>query len=134
MIGNGFCNEETNNANCKYDGGDCCLNLHLVGNGFCNDEANNIQCRYDNGDCCGSISSLELCSECICYMPETCVLLESQECEMTFSDPSGVIISPGFPTRYKNHIDWTWLIQFPLENFIEIIFLSFQLEFHATCK
>ena len=24
MIGNGVCNDEANNDNCKYDGGDCC--------------------------------------------------------------------------------------------------------------
>ena len=24
MVGNGFCNEETNLAACNYDGGDCC--------------------------------------------------------------------------------------------------------------
>ena len=25
MIGDGKCNDETNNADCNYDGGDCCL-------------------------------------------------------------------------------------------------------------
>jgi hypothetical protein len=24
LIGNGFCNNDTNNADCYYDGGDCC--------------------------------------------------------------------------------------------------------------
>jgi hypothetical protein len=24
LIGNGFCNDEINNADCYYDGGDCC--------------------------------------------------------------------------------------------------------------
>ena len=27
MIGNGVCNDEANNENCKYDGGDCCLKI-----------------------------------------------------------------------------------------------------------
>ena len=30
-----------------------CGNVTLVGNGFCNDETNNADCNYDGGDCCG---------------------------------------------------------------------------------
>ena len=73
LVGNGFCNDETNNANCNYDGGDCCAMIAnisscsecachlietcaagyhpLVGNGFCNDETNIAECDYDGGDC-----------------------------------------------------------------------------------
>ena len=74
MVGNGFCNDETNNEDCNYDGGDCCVvnantnscsdcSCHLietcaagyhplVGNGFCNDDTNIAECDYDGGDCC----------------------------------------------------------------------------------
>ena len=76
LVGNGFCNDETNIAACNYDGGDCCgscvtteycsncdclggltsveIANPLVGNGFCNEETNNIQCDYDGGDCCSN--------------------------------------------------------------------------------
>ena len=27
----------------------------LVGNGHCNDETNNAECIYDGGDCCGGL-------------------------------------------------------------------------------
>ena len=30
-----------------------CDNVALVGNGFCNDETNIADCNYDGGDCCG---------------------------------------------------------------------------------
>ena len=74
LVGDGICNDETNNAVCRFDGGDCCLdfihsncsecicyfgqicaaNFHpLVGDGFCNDETNIGSCNYDGGDCCG---------------------------------------------------------------------------------
>ena len=75
MVGDGFCNDETNNPDCNYDGGDCCgscvVTEHctdsqclggetgndipnaLIGNGFCNIETNNAECNYDGGDCCG---------------------------------------------------------------------------------
>ena len=33
--------------------GDCCPNPNMVGNGICNDETNNLECNYDGGDCCG---------------------------------------------------------------------------------
>ena len=74
MIGDGYCNDETNNAHCNYDGGDCCgtcvatdhcsececlggvkgngASNVLIGNGYCNDELHNVECRYDGGDCC----------------------------------------------------------------------------------
>ena len=75
MVGNGFCNDETNIAACNYDSGDCCgscvfteycsncdclggltsigITHPLVGNGFCDEETNNIECAYDDGECCG---------------------------------------------------------------------------------
>ena len=85
LIGDGFCNDETNNADCNYDGGDCCgscvLKNHctqcvcldgaytmnvLVGDGFCNDETNNFNCHYDGRDCCGYNVNNDLCSNCTC--------------------------------------------------------------------
>ena len=87
-IGNGYCNDDTNNESCSYDGGDCCgpnvdtqyctdcicyadldcrASLDLIGNGFCNDEANTAGCNYDGGDCCGDCANTDLCSECTCH-------------------------------------------------------------------
>ena len=76
MVGNGFCNNETNDPECNYDGGDCCFvnantthcsecqchfldtcaaGYHpLVGNGFCDDDTNIAECDYDGGDCCSN--------------------------------------------------------------------------------
>ena len=89
LIGNGFCNDETNNADCIFDGGDCCgsciitdyclectchdettfgneITNILVGNGFCNDETNNEDCNFDGGDCCGPCILKDNCLECSC--------------------------------------------------------------------
>ena len=67
---NGYCNDESNIAECNYDGGDCCgpcvITNHCsecaclgglagagaIGNDFCDDEINNADCNYDGGDCC----------------------------------------------------------------------------------
>ena len=76
LVGNGFCNDETNIDACNYDGRDCCgpcvltqycsncdclggltsvqITNPLIGNGLCNEETNNIQCDYDGGDCCSN--------------------------------------------------------------------------------
>ena len=76
LVGNGFCNDETNNADCNYDGGDCCVvnpntiacsecgchfletcaaGYHpLVENEVCNDDTNILECDYDGGDCCSN--------------------------------------------------------------------------------
>ena len=72
LIANGFCNDKTNNADCNYDGGDCCVDINtnhcsdctcyhqenciagfipsVVGDGFCNDKTNNADCNYDGGN------------------------------------------------------------------------------------
>ena len=42
FVGDGVCNDETNNAECDYDGGDCCPNPSIVGDGICNDETNHL--------------------------------------------------------------------------------------------
>ena len=75
LVGNGFCNDDTNNVECNYDGGDCCENVKTdycsecncylqmscatgnpplsVGDGICNDESNIKDCMFDGLDCCG---------------------------------------------------------------------------------
>ena len=87
-IGNNICNDQTNNVECNYDGGDCCIDMNneyctdctcyliencaagftpsVVGNGFCNDETNNEICNYDGGDCCGSCVLNSQCIQCAC--------------------------------------------------------------------
>ena len=38
----------------------------LVGDGYCHDETNNPDCNYDGGDCCLSSQNTDHCSECLC--------------------------------------------------------------------
>ena len=88
LNGNGYCNDEANNAECGYDGGDCCINVNtcfyqetcasgffpsIVGDGFCNDETNNADCNYDGGDCCINVKK-DHCSTCKCFHLENCVI------------------------------------------------------------
>ena len=139
MAVNGFCNDETNNAECNYDNGDCCIvnantdhctecachlleiceaGYHpLVGNGFCNDNTNIAKCNYDGGDCCVNVNT-DYCSECSCL-------------------GVGIITSPSptfqFPGNYDNNLDLTWLIQVQMES-IEIKFLSFDVQSHSSCR
>ena len=96
LMGDGFCNDEINNAACNYDGGDCCgynfnstycseclchipetcaAGYHpFVEDGFCNDETNNAACNYDDGDCCGYNVNNSECSECLCHVIQTCAV------------------------------------------------------------
>ena len=65
-IGDGECDDATNNAECNYDGGDCCDD-EWIGDGECDDATNNVECGYDGGDCCGDDVKTDHCDECICY-------------------------------------------------------------------
>ena len=114
LAGDGSCNDETNNIGCSYDFGDCCPNSNLMGNYICNDETNIPECHFDGGDCCLSNVNTDHCSECSCSV-------------------NGVITSPGFPQNYDNNLDLTWLIQLPLGQYIEIDFVSFDVEYHDSC-
>ena len=115
FVGDGVCNDETNIAECGYDGLDCCLNPNTVGDGICNDGTNHPECNYDGGDCCLMNVNTDSCSECNCL-------------------EGGVITSPGFPGNYDNNLDLTWLIQVEMGQTIGINFLSFDVEYHASCK
>ena len=42
-------------------------NTHWIGDGFCDDETNNVGCNFDGGDCCGIIVNTQYCMQCICY-------------------------------------------------------------------
>ena len=89
LTDDGICNDETNNAECFYDFGDCCLSekntdhCHecicygeelcrdqfiptSVGDGVCNDETNNEACYNDGGDCCRPPVNKDHCSNCEC--------------------------------------------------------------------
>ena len=43
-----------------------CPHGELVRNGVCNDEVNNAECIFDGGDCCGHCVNKEYCTHCEC--------------------------------------------------------------------
>ena len=43
-----------------------CAHGDLVRNGYCNDQTNNAECNFDAGDCCGPCANMEQCSDCQC--------------------------------------------------------------------
>ena len=105
--GDGWCDDENNNAECTFDGGDCCgadvkttycsvcecLDPNFTttvpppndcefpqweGDGWCDDENNNDGCSFDGGDCCGNNVKTLFCSVCECLDPN---FVESTGCE-----------------------------------------------------
>ena len=38
-----------------------------IGDGECDDATNNAECGYDGGDCCGDDVETDFCNECICH-------------------------------------------------------------------
>ena len=43
-----------------------CSNPAWVGDGYCDDATNNVQCGFDNGDCCGLNINTQYCQVCQC--------------------------------------------------------------------
>ena len=97
----------------------------MVGNNECNDETNNEACEYDGGDCCGSCVNKDHCSHCACLVEEFSIaFLHARTCY----DLSGTIRSPAFPMNYPNGNRWIWMIRLTVGKFIEISFLSLDVE------
>ena len=100
-IGDGFCDDVNNKAQCKFDFGDCCNNKNpdydiycyncteceilkeepcvysWFGDNYCDDYNNNELCKFDGGDCCNNTDSekhkyCDTCSECL-VNDQTCV-------------------------------------------------------------
>ena len=44
----------------------CTTNPSWVADGYCDDVTNNAECNYDGGDCCLDPVNTQYCSECIC--------------------------------------------------------------------
>ena len=44
-----------------------CNNPSWIADGYCDDENNNGECYYDGGDCCGPNVDSLYCTECICH-------------------------------------------------------------------
>ena len=43
-----------------------CVNPDWVKDGFCDDETNNLDCNFDGGDCCGDEINTAYCTLCQC--------------------------------------------------------------------
>ena len=41
-----------------------------MGDGYCDDETNNEACNFDGGDCCGDIVYTDFCWDCFCFEKE----------------------------------------------------------------
>merc|ERR1711962_565907 len=97
-LGDNYCDDDTNNAACKWDGGDCCNNDNLnwkkyckvcecldpdesagtcekprwIGDTYCDDATNNAACKWDGGDCCNNDNPdwKRDCKICECLDPD----------------------------------------------------------------
>ena len=109
-MGDGYCHDYTNTAECNYDGGDCCgsnVNTHdcvdcicyphktcdgpleLISDGYCNDETNNAGCNFDGGDCIPHCDApLELIANAYCN-DET----NNADCNFDGGDCCGVCVN-----------------------------------------
>ena len=91
LVQDGYCDDESNNYDCNFDGNDCCYHCvnkdhcrdclcligtlaqdspssinPLIGDGYCQDGMNSAQCNFDGGDCCGSCVNTDYCTNCSC--------------------------------------------------------------------
>lgn len=55
-------------------------------------------------------------------------------CGDTLTSPSGAITSPGHPSVYPHGANCTWYISVSPGNLIQLLFESFNLEYHTNCN
>ena len=65
----GDCEWDSANHQCVNKGE--CLNgsPQWIGDSFCDDNNNNENCNFDGGDCCDESKNLDFCSACTCLDP-----------------------------------------------------------------
>ena len=39
----------------------------MIGDGYCDDETNNLDCNFDGGDCCTVCVNTDYCLDCVCH-------------------------------------------------------------------
>ena len=74
-----------------------CFMPQYVADGFCDDETNNQLCNFDGGDCCGLHVIFDFCNECICKDTSTVTVTEMIiTIEQTSSCPMSNYVADGF--------------------------------------
>lgn len=58
----------------------------------------------------------------------------SSGCGDTLTSPSGTITSPGHPSIYPHGANCTWYITVSPGNLVQLVFESFNLEYHTNCN
>ena len=43
----------------------------MVGDRYCDDDTNNLKCNFDGGDCCGPDIDTQYCIDCLCLSNDT---------------------------------------------------------------
>jgi hypothetical protein len=74
------------NETCPYEF------MGAMGDGFCHDELNNPDCKYDGGDCCLDEVNTNVCETCKCMDPkkkDNIIKMEAN-CTTTYLDEIGI--------------------------------------------
>ena len=101
--------------------------LQCPGDGTCSNQGT---CDVSSGTC--DCDSGFLGDTCNCKSGD-CMIVNTGYCSEFNCLESGTITSPGFPGKYDNNLDLTWLIQVQMGQTIKIDFLSFKLELEYSC-
>ena len=61
----------------------------FIGDGFCDDENNNKNCFFDGGDCCFNVRD-EFCSDCACYFGDMTLVFNNSNYNTEAPSPSPI--------------------------------------------
>ena len=131
-----------------------CGSPQWAGDGYCDDDNNNAGCQYDQGDCCNNKQPGwdNFCSVCECLESSTptssssttsttpavisTTTIKPNECGGLLSGPSGSFSSPGWPNQYPTFKQCTWEITCEKTQVVLINFSDFSLEWNpnGSCR
>ena len=66
-----------------------CSKSDWIGDGYCDDDTNNEECDYDGDDCCGESIFADYCSQCTCHRNGTKSILMYTITTTTRVKPTG---------------------------------------------
>ena len=102
----------TDSSGCEYP--------DWVGDEYCDDENNNVDCSFDGGDCCGDNVDTSFCSQCLCLEDQTSSALTTTTTSTTSTSTTEVLITTFGKHHNWNYLSFIAYFPFVNESLITI--------------
>ena len=73
---------------------------YAVGDGWCDDFSNNVQCNFDGGDCCSNDVKTDWCIDCLCLEPGLSTIQSTTLSTTVTANPPTAFTTNNYPGEF----------------------------------